>query len=140
MSGGWKVFWLAVVTSAVAFAAAQLLVPDVVPIGYQEEAQPSWAVLTAFVLRAIELVAAWIAAIALAVMGVDAAMAAPRRALKARVQFTFQRTGRLSRPRNAQPPILTGSVSSSRKSFNREKIDGSATSATMAREAKAPAQ
>jgi type II secretory pathway component PulF len=69
MSGGWKVFWLAVVTSAVAFAAAQLLVPDVVPIGYQEEAQPSWAVLTAFVLRAIELVAAWVAAIALAVMG-----------------------------------------------------------------------
>jgi type II secretory pathway component PulF len=69
MSGGWKVFWLAVVTSAVAFVAAQLLVPDVVPIGYQEEAQPSWAVLTAFVLRAIELVAAWVAAIALAVMG-----------------------------------------------------------------------
>jgi hypothetical protein len=139
MSGGWKVFWLAVVTSAVAFAAAQLLVPDVVPIGYQEEAQPSWAVLTAFVLRAIELVAAWIAAIAHG-RGVDPAMAAPRRALKARAQFTFHRTGRLSRPRNAQPPILTGSVSSSRKSFNREKIDGSATSATMAREAKAPAQ
>ena len=28
---------------------SRLLVPDVVPIGYAEEAQPSWAVLTAFV-------------------------------------------------------------------------------------------
>ena len=69
MNAGWKVFWLAVVTSAAAFAAARLLVPDVVPIGYQEEAQSSWAVLTAFVLRAIELVGAWVAAIALTVMG-----------------------------------------------------------------------
>ena len=48
--------------------AARLLVPDVVPIGYAEEAQPSWAVLTAFVLPAIELASAWVAVIALAVM------------------------------------------------------------------------
>jgi hypothetical protein len=40
----------------------------VVPVGYAEEPQASWAVLTAFLLRAIELVAAWVAAIALAVM------------------------------------------------------------------------
>jgi hypothetical protein len=69
MSAGWKVTGLAITTFVLAFVAARLLVPDVVPIGYQEEAQPSWAVLTAFVLRAIELVAAWVAAIALVVMG-----------------------------------------------------------------------
>ena len=51
-----------------------------------------------------------------------------------------QLTGRLSRPRNAQPPIRTGSDGSSRKPFNRLKMPGSATSATIAREAKAPAQ
>jgi hypothetical protein len=69
MSAGWKVAGLAIVTFMAAFVAARLLVPDVVAIGYQEEAQPSWAVLTAFALRAIELVAAWVAAIVLVVMG-----------------------------------------------------------------------
>ena len=49
-------------------------------------------------------------------------------------------TGKLSSPRNAQPPIRTGSLSSSRKPFSRAKMPGSATSATIAREAKAPAQ
>jgi hypothetical protein len=49
-------------------------------------------------------------------------------------------TGKLSSPRNAQPPIRTGSLGSSRKPFSRAKMPGSATSATMAREAKAPAQ
>ena len=44
------------------------MVPDVVPIGYREEAQPSWAVQVAFALRAIELTTAWVAIIALAVM------------------------------------------------------------------------
>jgi hypothetical protein len=68
MSAGWKILWLAVVTFAAAFGAARWLVPDVVPVGYAEEPQASWAVLTAFLLRAIELVAAWVAAIALAVM------------------------------------------------------------------------
>ena len=68
MGAGWKVFWLASVVCAAAFVAARLLVPDVVPLGYAEEAQPSWAVLTAFVLRAIELASAWVAVIALAVM------------------------------------------------------------------------
>jgi hypothetical protein len=68
IKAGWKVFWLAAVVLAVSLAAAQLFVPDVVPVGYAEEAQPSWAVLTAFALRSIELTAAWVAAIALAVM------------------------------------------------------------------------
>ena len=49
-------------------------------------------------------------------------------------------TGRLSNPRNAQPPIRTGSLSSSRRPFSRANALGSATSATMAREANAPAQ
>ena len=65
---GWKVFWLAAIVLAASLGAAQYLVPDVVPVGYAEEAQPSWAVLTAFALRAIELIAAWVAAIALRVM------------------------------------------------------------------------
>jgi hypothetical protein len=68
MNAGWKVLGFAAITFVVAFVAARLLVPDVVPIGFQEEAQPSWEVLTAFALRAIELLAAWLAAIAFAVM------------------------------------------------------------------------
>lgn len=69
MNAGWKILWLAAATFAAAFAAAQWLVPDVVPIGFTKEAQASWAVLTAFMPRAIELIAAWVAAIAFAVMG-----------------------------------------------------------------------
>ena len=68
MNAGWKIFWLAAVTFAVASSAAWLLVPDIVPVGYAEEPQASWAVLTAFLLRAIELTSAWVAAIALVVM------------------------------------------------------------------------
>jgi hypothetical protein len=68
MNAGWKVFWLAAATCALAYAAARILVPDVVPIGYAEEAEPSWSVLTAFVLRAIELTGLWVAAIAFFVM------------------------------------------------------------------------
>jgi hypothetical protein len=68
MKPGWKVFWLAVITFAIAFGTARLLVSDVVPVGYAEEPQASWAVLTAFLLRAIELTAAWVAVIALVVM------------------------------------------------------------------------
>jgi len=68
MSAGWKIVWLATVSGVIAFAAARVLVPDVVPVGYSEEPQASWAVLTAFVLRAIELTSLWVAAIALCVM------------------------------------------------------------------------
>ena len=68
MSAGWKMFWLAVATGAIAYGAARMLVPDVVPVGYAEEQQGSWAVLTAFVLRAIELAGLWVAVIALGVM------------------------------------------------------------------------
>jgi len=68
MSAGWKVFWLAVACGVIAFVAARILVPDVVPVGYADEPQASWAVLTAFALRAIELMSLWVAAIALCVM------------------------------------------------------------------------
>jgi hypothetical protein len=68
MNAGWKIFWLAAIAFAVAFIVARLVVPDVVPVGYTDEPQASWAVMTAFVLRAIELTAAWVAAIVLAVM------------------------------------------------------------------------
>ena len=68
MRAGWKVFWASVIVLAVACGLAQLLVPDVVPVGYSEEAQASWAVLTAFALRSIELTAAWVAAIALTLL------------------------------------------------------------------------
>jgi hypothetical protein len=68
MHAGWKIAWLAAIVFAVAFITARLVVPDVVPIAYSDEPQPSWAVLTAFMLRAIELTAAWVAAIALGVM------------------------------------------------------------------------
>jgi hypothetical protein len=68
MKAGWQVFWLSIVVLAVAFGAERLLVPDVVPVGYAEEPQPSWAVLTAFALRSIELTAEWVAAIALVLL------------------------------------------------------------------------
>ncbi|WP_407176596.1 hypothetical protein [Bradyrhizobium sp. STM 3562] len=68
MRAGWKMVWLAAAICAAAFVAARMVVPDVVPVGYAEEPQSSWTVLTAFVLRAIELASGWVGAIALAVM------------------------------------------------------------------------
>jgi hypothetical protein len=75
MKAGWKLFWLSVVVLAISFAAERILVPDVVPVGYAEEPQASWAVLTAFALRAIELTAEWVAAIALVLMLVSSVKA-----------------------------------------------------------------
>jgi hypothetical protein len=68
MTVGWKVFWASIAILVAAYGLAQLLVPDVVPVGTSEEAQPSWAVMTAFALRAIELTAAWVAIIALTLL------------------------------------------------------------------------
>ncbi len=67
MSAGWKIFWLSAIVFAVAFAVGRLLVPDMVPIAYAEQSQPSWAVMTAFGLRAVELTAAWIAIMSLSI-------------------------------------------------------------------------
>lgn len=68
MSAGWKIFWLSAVAFAIAFAAGRFLVPDIVPIAFAEQPQPSWAVMTAFGLRAVELTAAWIAIMSLSIM------------------------------------------------------------------------
>lgn len=68
MRAAWKVFCLSAIILAAAVGLAHLLVPDVVPVGYAEEPQASWAILTAFVLRAIALTAAWVAIIALSLL------------------------------------------------------------------------
>jgi hypothetical protein len=68
MRAAWKIFCLSAIILAAAVGLAHLLVPDVVPVGYAEEPQASWAILTAFVLRAIALTAAWVAIIALSVL------------------------------------------------------------------------
>ena len=68
MRAAWTIFCLSAVILAVAVGLAHLLVPDVVPVAFAEEPQSSWAVMTAFVLRAIELIAAVVAIIALAVL------------------------------------------------------------------------
>ena len=75
MRAGWKIFWLSVLALAISLAAERLLVPDVVPVGYAEEAQPSLKVLTAFALRSIELTAEWVGAIALVLMLISSAKA-----------------------------------------------------------------
>ncbi|MBO4224250.1 hypothetical protein [Bradyrhizobium neotropicale] len=63
MNAGWKIFLLSLVLFAIALGAEQLLVPDIVPIAYAEEPQPLLLVETAFVLRAIVLIAGSVAVI-----------------------------------------------------------------------------
>ena len=84
MQAGWKVFWASILVLAVAFGLARWLVPDVVPIGYSEEAEPSWAVITAFALRAIELTAMWVAVISFTLMAATWALRRLRRKPPAR--------------------------------------------------------
>ena len=67
MNAGWKIFLLSLALFASAFGAERLLVPDIVPIGFAEEPQPLLSVQTAFVLRAIELIAGSVAAISLVI-------------------------------------------------------------------------
>ncbi len=69
MKAGIKILLLSAVIFAVAFGAERLLVPDVVPVGFADEPQPLWSLETAFVLRAIELMAAGVAIISLLMMG-----------------------------------------------------------------------
>ncbi|MDN4985056.1 hypothetical protein QY049_17765 [Bradyrhizobium sp. WYCCWR 13022] len=68
MRAAWKILWPSAITLAAAVGLAHLLVPDVVPVGYAEQPQASWAILTAFVLRAIALTAAWVAIITLTLL------------------------------------------------------------------------
>ena len=68
MRAAWTIFCLSAAVLAAALGLAHLLVPDVVPVAFADEPQQSWAVMPAFVLRAIELIAAAVALIALAVL------------------------------------------------------------------------
>lgn len=68
MSAGWKILLLSAAIFAVAFGAERMFVPDVVPVAFAEEPQPLWSLETAFVLRAVELMAAGVAFIALVLM------------------------------------------------------------------------
>ncbi|RTE94543.1 MULTISPECIES: hypothetical protein [Bradyrhizobium] len=68
MRAAWKVFCLFAAVLVAAIGLARLLVPDIVPVAFADEPQPSWAVMTAFFLRAIELIAGSVAVIALAVI------------------------------------------------------------------------
>jgi hypothetical protein len=68
MRAGLIFFLLFAVVFGVALGAERLWVPDIVPIAFAEEPQPGWAVQLAFLLRTIELMAAAVSIIALAVM------------------------------------------------------------------------
>lgn len=68
MRAAWKIFGLFAAVLVAAIGLAHLLVPDIVPVAFAEAPQPSWAVMTAFFLRAIELIAGSVAMIALAVI------------------------------------------------------------------------
>ena len=68
MNAGWKILLLSVAVFGVAFGAERILVPDVVPIGFAEDPQPLWSLETAFVLRAVELMAAGLMIIASVIM------------------------------------------------------------------------
>ncbi|TQF43470.1 hypothetical protein UNPF46_02420 [Bradyrhizobium sp. UNPF46] len=68
MRAAWKVFCLFAAVLVAAIGLGHLLVPHIVPVAFAEEPQPSWAVMTAFFFRAIELIAGSVAMIALAVI------------------------------------------------------------------------
>ena len=68
MKTGWKVFAVFAAVFAVAFGLEQMFVRHVVPVSFAEEPQPLWAVETAFVIRALELMSAGVAVIALGLM------------------------------------------------------------------------
>ena len=68
MNDGWKVFWLFSAVFAVAFGAERTFVADVVPVAFADLPQPLWAVLSAMVLRALELISGTVAFIALILM------------------------------------------------------------------------
>jgi hypothetical protein len=68
MKTGWKVFAVFAAVFAVAFGLEQMFVPHVVPVSFAEEPQPLWAVETAFVIRALELMSGGVAVITLGLM------------------------------------------------------------------------
>lgn len=63
MGGGWRLFLISAALLGVVLVLERVFVPGIVPVAFADEPQPLWAVETAFVLRAVELLAAGIAAI-----------------------------------------------------------------------------
>jgi len=68
MRTGWRVLLLFAVVFMAALGAERMFVPDIVPVAFAEEPRPMWALQLAFVLRAVELIAAGVAVMALAIM------------------------------------------------------------------------
>jgi hypothetical protein len=96
MNAGWKVFWLFAAVFAIALGLERTFVPDVVPIAFADEPQPSWMVQTAFLLRTLELMTGSVALIALLLMlGV---WADKLRGVQARVQGRLKMTRPTSGP------------------------------------------
>ena len=92
MRAAWKLFGLSAVIFAAALGLAHLLVPDVVPVAFAEEPQPAWAVMTAFTLRAIEMIAAAVATISLAALAGGT------------IQLAWSRASRDTRARRSRKP------------------------------------
>ncbi|MGV7216907.1 hypothetical protein [Bradyrhizobium sp. UFLA05-112] len=67
MTAAWKILLLFMLVFAIAAGLEHVLVPDIVPIAFAEEPQPSWMVMTAFLLRAVELTAAIVAALSFSI-------------------------------------------------------------------------
>ncbi|CUU15979.1 hypothetical protein ABIB94_001395 [Bradyrhizobium sp. JR7.2] len=92
MRAAWKLFCISTVILAAALGLAHLLVPDIVPGAFAEEPQAAWAVLTAFMLRAIEMIAAAVATISLAVLAGGT------------IQLAWSRASRDTRARRCRTP------------------------------------
>jgi hypothetical protein len=68
MSAIWKIFLLSAAVFGVALGAEHLFVPGLLPKVFADEPQPPWSLGGAFVLRAVELMAAGVAIMALVLM------------------------------------------------------------------------
>lgn len=64
-----KLFVLSLLVFAAAFALRRVFLWDVMAVSWDQEAQSSWALGAAFLLRSIENIASVIAAIGLALVG-----------------------------------------------------------------------
>jgi len=68
-----------VLISVAAFTARMAFVPDVVPIAAVEQSQPLWALETAFLLKALEIIASFGAAVVLIAVSLHTARGLIRR-------------------------------------------------------------
>ena len=65
---GLKLLLLSLAPWAAAFAARQAVVRNIVPVGWADEPQALWAVETAFLLRAVENIAAAVTVVAIIIL------------------------------------------------------------------------